>query len=91
VRTANRGPGAGAAEIGVRPEFVSLAEAGVPAEVTRISDLGRHRVVEAQAGGRRINVVVPEDRAVRLGPAHLAFDPAQTRIYVDGWLAEDAA
>ena len=25
---------------------------------------------------------------VALGPAHLAFDPAQTRIYVDGWLAE---
>ncbi len=91
VRTANRGPASGPAEIGVRPEFVSLAEVGVPAEVTRVSDLGRHRVVEARAGGRRVNVVVPEDRPVRLGPVHLAFDPSQTRVYVDGWLAEDAA
>ena len=57
----------------------------------RISDLGRHRVVEARAADQRIHVVVPEDRPVALGPAHLAFDPAQTRIYVDGWLAEDAA
>ncbi len=91
VATANRGPGSGAAEIGVRPEFVALADAGLPAEVLRIADLGRHRVVEALTGGRRVNVVVPEDRQVALGPVHLAFDPAQTRIYVDGWLAGAAA
>jgi glycerol transport system ATP-binding protein len=91
IATANRGPASGRAEIGVRPEFVTLADAGVPAELTRIADLGRHRVVEARAAGLRIHVVVPEDRPVALGPAHLAFDPAQTRIYVDGWLAEDAA
>jgi glycerol transport system ATP-binding protein len=92
VATANRGPTAGRrGEIGVRPEFVALGDAGLAAEVVRIADLGRHRVVEALAGGRRINAVVPEDRPVALGPARLAFDPAQTRIYVDGWLVEDAA
>ncbi|MBA3326420.1 MAG: ABC transporter ATP-binding protein [Rhodobacteraceae bacterium] len=91
VPTANRSRAAGRAEIGIRPEFVTLADRGVPAEIVRISDLGRHRVVEATASGQRINVVVPEDGAVALGPTHLAFDPAQTRIYVDGWLAEDAA
>jgi glycerol transport system ATP-binding protein len=91
VATANRGPAIGLAEIGVRPEFVALADAGLPAEVVRIADLGRHRVVEAVTGDRRVNVVVPEDRPVALGPTHLAFDPTQTRIYVDGWLAETAA
>jgi glycerol transport system ATP-binding protein len=91
VATANRGPAAGPAEIGVRPEFVALADHGLPAQVVRIADLGRHRVIEADADGRRVNVVVPEDRPVALGPVHLDFDPAQTRIYVDGWLAEDAA
>ncbi len=91
VETANRGPASGLAEIGIRPEFIALADHGVPAELVRISDLGRHRVVEARAADQRIHVVVPEDRPVALGPAHLAFDPGQTRIYVDGWLAGETA
>ena len=61
---------------------------GIPAEIVRVADVGRRRIVEAVAGDSRINAIVDEDRAVALGPAHLAFDPQQTRIYVDGWLAE---
>jgi glycerol transport system ATP-binding protein len=88
VATANGASGQGRFELGVRPEFVALADAGIPAEVVRVADVGRRRIVEATAGETRINAVVDEDRAVALGPTHLAFDPAQTRIYVDGWLAE---
>ena len=40
------------------------------------------------AGDTRVNAIVDEDSAVAPGPTHLAFDPHQTRIYVDGWLAE---
>ncbi len=90
VATANRGPASGSAEIGVRPEFVALGEVGLPAEVVAVADLGRRRVVEAVAAGRRVNLVVAEDRPVEPGPARLAFLPSQTRIYVDGWLAEGA-
>ena len=90
VATANRADAraGGRVELGVRPEFVALASEGIPAEVVRVADVGRRRVVEALAGDTRVNAVVDEDRAVALGPTHLAFDPAQTRIYVDGWLAE---
>jgi glycerol transport system ATP-binding protein len=87
VATANRGTGAGRPEIGIRPEFVSLGAEGLPAEVTRIVDVGRHRVIEAEAAGRRVNALVPEDRPVAPGPTHLVFAPEQTRIYEDGWLA----
>ncbi len=52
IETANRASGAGRPEIGVRPEFVTLAAAGLPAEITRVADVGRHRVVEARAGGQ---------------------------------------
>jgi glycerol transport system ATP-binding protein len=87
VATANRGDGAGRAEIGVRPEFVSLGETGIPAEVVRIADIGRFRIVETRAAGQRVNALLPEDRPVALGPTGLAFEPSQTRIYIDGWLA----
>jgi glycerol transport system ATP-binding protein len=87
VETENRATGAGRPEIGVRPEFVSIAADGLPVEVIRVADVGRHRVVEARAGGQRINALLPEGRSDAPGPAHLAFEPAQTRIYEDGWLA----
>jgi glycerol transport system ATP-binding protein len=89
VATANRADprGGGRIELGVRPEFVALAEAGIPAEVVRVADVGRRRIVEAVAGDARINAIVDEDTDVATGPTHLAFDPGQTRVYVDGWLA----
>jgi glycerol transport system ATP-binding protein len=90
IETANSAPGttSGArTEIGVRPEFVRLAETGVPAEIIRIADVGRHRVIEAETHGHRVNAILPEDHPVATGPTHLAFAPEQTRIYANGWLA----
>ncbi|HRO11681.1 MAG TPA: ABC transporter ATP-binding protein, partial [Amaricoccus sp.] len=90
IATANRATGRGRPEIGVRPEFVSLGSAGIPAEITRIADVGRHRVVEALAAGARVNALLPEGTPAAPGPAHLIFKPEQTRIYEDGWLAGGA-
>ncbi len=87
IETANTGTAANRTEIGVRPEFVRLAETGLAAEIVRIADIGRHRVIEARVSGHRINAVLPEGAPVSTGLAHLAFDPAQTRIYSDGRLA----
>ena len=81
--------GANQVEIGVRPEFVQVADDGVPVEIVRITDAGRYRVVEARAGESRINALVREGEDAAVGPGHLRFDPARTRVYVDGWLAGD--
>ena len=85
---------AGRLEIGVRPEFVSLAkagaESGVPVDIVRIADVGRYRVLEARAAEERINFLMREGEAAATGPAHLTFDPAKTRVYADGWLVGGA-
>ncbi|MDJ0686572.1 MAG: ABC transporter ATP-binding protein [Alphaproteobacteria bacterium] len=81
--------GADRLEIGVRPEFISFAEAGVPVEVTRVVDAGRYRVAEARAGDARINVLAREGQAIPEGVAHLAFDPEKTGVYADGWLVRE--
>ncbi|MBP7000503.1 ABC transporter ATP-binding protein [Amaricoccus sp.] len=95
VATANRvaGSPSGRTEIGVRPEFVAVGDPGapgLPAEILRVADIGRRRIVEAVAGDMRVNAIVDEDRRIAPGPARLAFRPDQTRIYVDGWLAGEA-
>jgi glycerol transport system ATP-binding protein len=76
----------GALEIGVRPEFITFADEGIAVEVVKVSDVGRHRIVDARAGDHSIKVLVDEGAEVPQGKAHLHFDPEKTRVYRDGWV-----
>jgi glycerol transport system ATP-binding protein len=90
VVTANHAAGSTAGrrtEIGVRPEFVRFADHGVPVRVTRVSDTGRDQIVETRHADTVIRLVLGEHEVVKSEDAHLGFDPAFTRLYVDGWLA----
>ncbi|ATG34611.1 MULTISPECIES: ABC transporter ATP-binding protein [Phaeobacter] len=86
-----KGDAAGKTEVGIRPEFVSLANSGLPATVTKVSDVGRHTVVECEAEGQRINAVVEGAGPAKGAAVHLSFRQDQTRLYVDGWIATEAA
>ena len=81
----------GRTELGIRPEFITLSNAGIPARVRKVSDVGRHAVVEAMAGDTRIKAVVDEAQLEQGAEVHLAFRPDQTRLYRDGWIATEAA
>ncbi len=81
----------GTAQVGVRPEFVTLADTGVPARVRKVSDVGRHAVIEAMAGDTPIKAVVDRTDVTQGSEVHLAFRPDQTRLYRDGWIATEAA
>jgi len=90
IRTANsvtRAPGGARTEIGVRPEFVRFTETGIPVRVVRVSDAGRHQIIETRHDETVIRLLIDEHEAVPTGAAHLSFDTAFTQLYVDGWLA----
>jgi glycerol transport system ATP-binding protein len=92
VATANRTADAsGRIEIGVRPEFVRFAPQGLPARIVKVADAGRFAVVETEVAGNKVKLLVPEGETIPADGIHLAFDPARTRLYRDGWLVEDAA
>jgi glycerol transport system ATP-binding protein len=73
-------------EIGVRPEFVSFAKTGIEAEIVKVSDAGRFRIVETRSKNQSIKLLVPEDEAIPTGKVKLAFDPDHTQIYENGWI-----
>ena len=81
----------GAAELGIRPEFITLAESGIPARVRKVADVGRHAVVEAMVGDTAIKAVVDSANVEQGAEVHLSFRPEQTRLYRDGWIATEAA
>ncbi len=78
-------------EIGVRPEFVHFAGAGIPVRVTHVADAGRHQIVETRHADTVIRVLLKEHETVPAESTHLAFDSDYTRLYVDGWVAGEAA
>jgi glycerol transport system ATP-binding protein len=86
--TAQAGSGV---EIGVRPEFVSIGSTGIPARVRRVSDVGRHLVIEAMAGDQKVAAITNGAAPMQGDTVHLQFQPTQTRVYADGWLATERA
>ena len=73
-------------EIGVRPEFVSLGETGIAANIVKVSDAGRYRIVETRCGDTRVNLLVGEGIPVPADTAFLRFDPEHTQVYANGWI-----
>ncbi len=80
----------GSVKLGIRPEYVSVAAAGIPAQVTKVSDVGRHYVIEAMVGASRIKAVAEHSAPEKGATVNLAFRTEQTRLYRDGWIATEA-
>jgi len=80
----------GRTEIGIRPEYVRIGNSGIPAVVRKAADIGRHTVVEAMVGGSAVTAVTDGQPPERGAEVRLDFDPGQTRLYTDGWIATEA-
>jgi glycerol transport system ATP-binding protein len=81
------GTGSGRTEIGIRPEHVRISDRGLEAVIRKVSDVGRHNVVDAMIGNTTIKAVVNDTVPGTGETVHLSFDPAKTRLYRDGWIA----
>ena len=80
------GPIAGRAQIGIRPEFCVLAEAGgLPFKVIRVEDVGRHRIIRGEVNGTPLNITVPEGAQIAADASRVLFAPEKINIYADDW------
>jgi glycerol transport system ATP-binding protein len=81
-------------EIGVRPEFVNVAQPApdlLTARVDRIDDLGRARFARVRVGELKIAARVPNGFAIQGESVGLVFDPARVHVYADSRRVEGAA
>ena len=79
----------GKLEIGVRPEFISFAENGIPVAIEKVEDLGRYQVVTLKHEAEVIKMVVDEGETIPAERPMIQFDPEHTRIYCDDWIVEE--
>ena len=80
----------GTVKLGVRPEHIDIGGTGVPARVTKVSDVGRHFVIEAMVGDSAVKVVTEHGAPEQGSEIHLGLRPEKTRVYRDGWIATEA-
>lgn len=93
VKLANHfGKLTGKVELGVRPEFVSLTEGdGLPVNVRRVEDVGRHKIVRAELFGNEINIVAGEGQNISPDMTRITFDQKHVNVYVNDWRTEGKA
>ena len=75
---------AGAVQLGIRPEHVSLVGAGgFPVQIRRVDDLGRIRLAHVTLGSHDLVATLPPDTTLDGDQAQLSLDPDRTHVYVD--------
>ncbi|PLP58581.1 ABC transporter ATP-binding protein [Mesorhizobium loti] len=74
-------------ELGIRPEYVRLGRVGIGVSISKVEDVGRHKVVRAKLEGREIAAIVGEDEEIPAEPK-LRFEPAGINVYADSWRVE---
>jgi len=82
----------GKVEIGVRPEFSSLSQAGgLPVNVRRVEDVGRHKIIRANFFGTDINIIAPEGAAIATDMNRVTFNPDKVNVYANDWRVKGEA
>lgn len=75
-------------ELGIRPEFVRLGREGMPVTISKVEDIGRHKIVRALFADRPMAIVIGENSEIPSEP-RVTFDPAAVNIYADSWRVSD--
>ncbi len=77
--------------VGIRPEFISFAKSGLDVKISKVSDVGRSKIIDILCEGHLLKMLVAEDDEIPSENVKIKFQPASTRIYSKGRLCGLAA
>ena len=76
-------------EIGyLSQEFVNFSDDGIAVKVKRVSDTGRHKVIDTECESGSIKILASSSTQIPSGSAHITFDQKYTYAYGDNWIIE---
>ncbi len=76
----------GRTQIGIRPEFAHLTTGpGLPFALTRVEDVGRHRIIRGAVAGTPLNIIAAEGMAIPADATRVAFEAAKINVYANDW------
>ena len=75
-------------QIGIRPEFIKFSNDGIPVKIKRVSDTGRHKVIDTECSSGSIKILANTSTQIPSGSANITFDQKHTYAYGDNWIIE---
>ena len=75
-------------QVGIRPEFINFSKDGIAVKIKRVSNTGRHKVVDAECSSGNIKILANSSTEIPSGSAHITFDQKYTYVYGDNWIIE---
>ena len=75
-------------QVGIRPEFVNFSNDGIAVKIKRVSDTGRHKVIDTECDSGSIKILASSSTQIPNGSAHITFDKKYTYAYGDNWIIE---
>ena len=75
-------------QVGIRPEFINFSKDGIAVRIKRVSNTGRHKVVDAECSSGNIKILANSSTEIPSGSAYITFDQKYTYAYGDSWIIE---
>ena len=75
-------------QVGIRPEFIKFSSDGIQVKIKRVSDTGRHKVIDVECSSGNIKILANSSTQIPSGSAHITFDQKYTYAYGDNWIIE---
>ena len=75
-------------QLGIRPEFIKFSDKGIPVKIKRVSNTGRHKIIDTESSGGNIKILSNSSTEIPSSSAHITFNQKYTYIYGDNWIIE---
>ena len=75
-------------QLGIRPEFISFSSNGIPVKIKRVSNTGRHKIIDTESNGGNIKILSNSSTEIPSESAHITFNQKYTYVYGDNWIIE---
>ncbi len=75
-------------QVGIRPEFISFSNDGIEVKIKRVSDTGRHKVIDVECNSGNIKILANSSTQIPSGSTYITFNQKYTFAYGDNWIIE---
>ena len=75
-------------QLGIRPEFIKFSNDGIKVKIKRVSDTGRHKVIDTECSSGSIKILANSSTEIPSDSVHITFEQKYTYVYGDDWIVE---
>ena len=75
-------------QLGIRPEFIKFSNDGIKVKIKRVSDTGRHKVIDTECSSGSIKILANASTEIPSDSAYITFEKKYTYVYENDWIIE---